>query len=149
MITPPPTEAGFEAYCRGAAGINTTVMPVDDPGFSIALQLAMEWIPLVLNCVSPVIYTLTVYQWGVSSLVQFQQDQDGQNYFANLRAKFNEGDFVPGVISSTSDEATSTTLTVGQSLSDLGITELQLVKDPFGRLAVATLLNLGTLWGLS
>lgn len=144
-----PTLAGFEAYCRTPAGITTTVMPVNDPGFALWYAIALEWIPCELQQVSPLLYTYTVYNWGVSVLLQFQQDQDGQTYFTDKRAAFGVYNLVAGVISATADEATSTALTVGQGMSNLTLEDLQRIKDPYGRQAIATLMEMGTLWGLT
>lgn len=144
-----PTLAGFEAYCRDPAGIDTTVMPPSDPGFALWFAIALEWIPCQLQQVSPLLYTYCVYDWGVSVLLQFQQDQAGQDYFTKLRADYGVYNLVAGVISATADEGTSTSLTVGRSLSDLSLQDLQRVKDPYGRNAIATLMSLGPLWGLT
>lgn len=144
-----PTLAGFEAYCRSPVGISTAAMPVNDPGFALWFALALEWIPLELQCVSPTLYTYCVYDWGVSVTLQFQQDQAGQTYFADNRKAFGVYNLVAGTISADADEVTSVSMTVGKSLSNLGLQELQRVKDPYGRNAIATLMSMGTLWGLS
>ena len=149
MADTTPTLAGFVTFCRNVAGITTTVMPDDDPGFDLAFSIAQEWIPLVLNCISPTIFTNATYCWGVSVLLQFQQDQSGQNFFDTMRSRYGSNNLVPGVISSTADESTSTSLTVGRALSDLSLEDLQRVKDPFGRQAISYLMELGPQWGLS
>lgn len=144
-----PSLDGFIAFCR-AAGMTTAIIPDDDPGFATAFAFAEAWAPHLLRVVSCVLYTAAVYNWGASNLIQFQQDQEGQTYFADFRKACNEFDFVPGVVSSTADESTSTTLTVGKQLSNMGLIELQQVKNPFGRQALAILGALGpNPWGLS
>lgn len=144
-----PTLAGFVAFCR-SQGMTAEIIPDDDPGFATALAFGEEWVPCLLRVVSCVLYTAAVYNWSASNLIQFQQDQAGQTYFATFRAKCNEFDFVPGVVSSTSDESTATTLTVGKQLSNMGMIELQKAKDPFGRQALAIIGALGpNPWGLS
>lgn len=144
-----PTLAGFEAYCRDPAGINTTVMPVNDPGFALWYAIALEWIPLELCQISPLLYTYCVYDWGVSVTLQFQQDQAGQTFFRDMRNDFGVYNLVAGAISADADEATSVTMTLGKSMSNLSLQDLQRVKDPFGRNAIATLMSLGSLWGLT
>ena len=54
-----------------------------------------------------------------------------------------------GVVTSASDVSTSETLAVGQGLQNLGLLDLQRIKDPYGRQAVAYMQTLGTLWGLT
>lgn len=149
MADTTPTIAGFEAYCRNPVGITDVVMPVDDPGFALWFAIALEWIPLQLRTVSPTLYTYCVYDWGVSVLLQFQQDQAGQAYFKDMRKDFGVYNLVAGAISADADESTSVTLTLGKSMSDLSLQDLQRVKDPYGRNAIATLMSLGSLWGLS
>jgi len=144
-----PTLAGFEAYCRNPVGITTDVMPLNDPGFALWLAIALEWIPCELQQVSATLYTYCVYNWGVSVLLQFQQDQTGQTYFADKRATFGIYNLLAGVISGTADESTSTSLTVGKGMSNLSLQDLQRIKDPYGRDAIATLMEMGTLWGLT
>lgn len=144
-----PTLVGFTAYCRNVAGITDAVMPDADPGFQIALDVGLAWIPCVLKQISGAIYTYTVYQWGVSWLLQWQNDQTGQDFFTTMRARYGVNNLVAGVISATADESTSDSLTVGRALSDLDLVSLQEIKNPFGRAAVATLMSLGPVWGLS
>jgi len=149
MADTTPTLAGFVTFCRDIAGITLEVMPDDDPGFDRAFAVAQGMIPLELCVISAVIFTDCTYCWGVSVLVQFQQDQPGETFFSDMRSAYGVNNLVPGVISSTADEATSTSLTVGKSLSNLSLTDLQRIKDPFGRQAIAYLMDLGTSWGLS
>jgi hypothetical protein len=144
-----PTLAGFVTFCRTVAGINSTVMPDNDPGFDRAFTLAQEWIPCELAQISAIFFTDCTYSWGVSIILQQQLDQTGQTFFADMRAAYGVNNLVPGVITSDADESTSTTLTTGKSLSNLSLTDLQRIKDPFGRQAIAYLMDMGTLWGLS
>lgn len=144
-----PTLDGFTAFCRNVAGITEDVMPADDPGFQIALDVGLAWIPCVLKQISGAIYTYTVYQWGVSWLLQWQNDQPGQTFFTDMRSRYGVNNLVPGVISATADESTSTSLTVGAGLSNMDLVSLQEIKNPYGRAAVATLMALGPVWGLS
>jgi hypothetical protein len=144
-----PTLAGFITFCRNVVGITTDAMPDANTNFQYALDYSKLWIPVYLNSMSPPIYTLAVYNWGASYLIQFQQDQPGQIYFQNLRSSFGVSNLVPGVISNAHNEATSQGMTVGKGLSNLTLTDLQRIKDPYGRAALAILQDLGTLWGLA
>lgn len=149
MATTAPNLTDFTAFCRSYAGIDATVMPDADPGFQRALSISLGMVPLELNCLDPFIYSDCVYCWGVSVILQFQQDQPGQVYFDTLRTQYGTYNLVPGVITSDADEATSTTLTTGKGLQNLTLEDLQRIKDPYGRQAIAYLQSLGTLWGLS
>jgi len=145
-----PTIAGFTTFCRNVAGINSTVMPDNDPGFLDAFTFAQAWAPCELICMSGLLYTACVYNMGVSLILSYQPDQAGQTFFKDLRAAYKINNFVPGVVSSTADQATSTTLTVGTQLSNLSLLDLQFMADPFGRKAIAICGELGpSAWGLS
>jgi hypothetical protein len=148
-ITPPPTLAGFIAWTRDVMGVPTTAIPDNDPGYQTAYDVAIELVPETLNTMSPLIYTLTVYNWGGSQLLQFQQDITGQTFFADLRKAFGINSFVAGVITSAADSSTSESLAVGKGLQNLDMLSLQRIKDPYGRQAVAYMQSLGTLWGLT
>lgn len=148
LIESPPTLSGFIAWTRAVMGIPTTVMADDDLGYAYAFQIAKDMVPLDLNKI-PDIYTLTVYNWAGSNLIQFQQDPVGQTFFADARKAYGVNSFVAGVIEHAADSTTSESLAVGQGLKNLDILSLQKIKDPYGRQAVAYMQSIGTLWGLS
>ena len=144
-----PTLSGFILFCRNVVGIPSAVMPDEDTGFAYALEYAQLWIPAELQLFSPQLYVLAVYNWGASILIQFQQDPTGQVFFASARNAFGVTNFVPGVINAAHNEATGQSMTIGKGLSNMTLTDLQRVKDPYGRAALAILQDLGTLWGLN
>jgi len=147
-IENPPTLAGFIAWTRSVMGIPTTVMADDNPGFEYAFVIAKDMVPLDLN-LAPNIYTLTVYNWAGSNLIQFQPDPVGQTFFADARKSYGVNSFVAGVIEHAADSTTSETLAIGQGLKNLSLIDLQRLKDPYGRQALAYMMTIGTLWGLS
>ena len=145
-----PTLPGFTTFCRNVAGINTDVVPDNDPGFQDALTFALAWVPLSMQCMSGLLYTACVYNLGVSMLVNYQPDQEGQTFFTTLRSTYKVSNFVPGVVTNTSDNGTSTGLTVGTQLANLSLFDLQTMADPFGRRAMALMGELGpSSWGIS
>lgn len=144
-----PTLEGYITFCRNVVGISEDAMPEEDTGFQDSLDYAGQWIPLDLSVYSPALFTAATYNWAASLLIQYQPDQEGQVFFTNARSAFNVSNFAAGVISSASNEATSQSMTVGKGLQNMTLTDLQRVKDPYGRAALAILQDLGTLWGLS
>lgn len=151
MTTPDysqPTLVGFIAWTRAVMGISTLVMPDDDAGFVIAFNVAQEMVPYDL-AVTPNIYTLTIYNWAGSQLLQFQQDVSGQSFFADARAAYGINSFVAGVVDSANDVSTGEHLTIGKGLQNLQLIDLQRIKDPYGRQALAYMQSIGTLWGLT
>jgi len=144
-----PTLSGFVNFCRNVVGISVIEMPDGDAGFLNSYTVALEWIPINISDYSPTLYTLAVYNWGASLLIQFQQDQVGQVFFTNARSSFGVNNFMAGVINYASNDATNQSMTVGKGLSNMTLTDLQRVKDPYGRQALAILQDLGTLWGMT
>ena len=148
-ITSPPTLAGFVAWSQAVMGLNSVVISPTDPGYTYAFQVALDLVPLDFSNTLPDIYTITVYNYGGSLLLQFQQDYAGQTFFADARKGYGMNNFVAGVISSASDVSTSETLTIGKGLQNLQLLDLQAIKDPYGRQALAFMQTIGTLWGLT
>ena len=148
-IINPPSLDGFILWARAVMGIPTAAMSNDDIGWAFAYQIAKDLIPPDLCLMSADIYTQTVYLWGGSQLIQYQQDYPGQVFFTNARIAYGINTFVAGVISSAADATTSESLTVGTGLSNLDLLSLQRVKDPYGRAAVSYLQTIGTLWGIT
>lgn len=146
-ITSPPTLAGFIAWSRAVMGLPTTAISDNDPGYAYAFQVAQDLVPDGMGIND--IYTLTVYNWAGSTLLQFQQDYPGQTVFSQARQAYGINNFTPGVVSSASDVSTSETLAVGKGLQNLDLLSLQRIKDPYGRQAIAYMQALGTLWGLT
>lgn len=144
-----PTLAGFITFCRNVVGISTSVMPDTDPGFQMALDYSGQWIPPYLCQLSPALYTAARYNWAASLLIQYQQDQPGEVFFTQARQAFGTSNFVPGPISSVHNEATSQSMAIGKGLQNMTLTDMQRVKDPYGRAALAILMDLGTVWGLT
>lgn len=152
MTTPDlstPTLSGFIAWTRAVMGIPTTAIADNDPGYQIAFDVAMDLVPQDFAGVAPTIYTLTVYNWGGSQLLQSQPDMNGSTFFADARTAFNINSFVAGVVDSANDVSTGEHLTVGKGLSNLQLIDLQRIKDPYGRQALAYMQSIGTLWGLT
>ena len=148
-IVSPPSLNGFIAWAQAVMGIPTTAMSPTDPGWNYAYVVALDIVPRDFAATVPDIYTLTVYNWAGSQLLQFQQDYLGQTYFAQLRTQFGINNFVAGVVNAAGDVSTHEALSVGHGLRDLSLLDLQRIKDPYGRVALSYMQQLGTLWGLS
>lgn len=148
MADTTPTLAGFTAYVR-AIPFDSSAIPDDDPGFQIALSIALAWTPKTLNSIDPILYTYTVYEWGTSVMIARQPDQPNSAFFQQLRAGFKTDNFVAGVVQSAADQGTSDALAVGDALKNLSLINLQRLSDPWGRRALAACMALGPLWGLT
>lgn len=148
-IVSPPTLSGFVSWAQAVMGIPTTALSPTDPGWNYAYTVAVDLVPTDFANTLPDIYTLTVYNYAGSLLLQFQQDYRGQTFFANARASYGINNFVPGVVTSAADSTTSESLAVGVGLQNLQLIDLQRIKDPYGRQALAYMQSIGTLWGLN
>ena len=140
--------------------INSTVLPNNSDAISTAMQVALEIVNVQMNLVSPVIYTLAVYNLGGSNIINFAQDvsppviyktvNDQQfTYFEYWRYFFKITSFIGGTIASTSDEGTSESMNVPEGLNRLTLADLQYLKDPWGRQYLAFAMKYGTGWGIS
>lgn len=144
-----PTLAGFLDFIRNTAGIPTSALPDNSPQIVTAFDVAVDLTLVELQQGSPTIYALAVYNLGVSNLINWALDQNGQTYFADLRKTWNITGFVGGVISSSADQGTSQSLLNPDFMKGLTMANLQQLKDPFGRQWLAYQQSYGTIWGIS
>jgi hypothetical protein len=54
-------------------------------------------------------------------------------FFKNLRQQFNLLSFIPGIVTSASDQGTQASLTVPDAFKNLTMQDLDLIKTPWGR----------------
>lgn len=99
--------------------------------------------------VSCEMYLLAVYNLGADRLMNYAQDQRGQTYFKDIRRNLKLGAFTPGVVTSASDQGTSTALLDIEAAKTFTIADLQTLKTPWGRTYMGIAQDVGTLWGLS
>lgn len=144
-----PSLAGFITWARTAIGVTTAQLPDDSVWFVYAYNVAIEIVYTQINCVSPTIYTLAVYNLAGDNLINFAQDVPPSTFFADARKNFLIYSFVAGVITSSADQSTSQSLGVPESLKNLTLGNLQNLKTPWGRAYLAFAQDMGTLWGLS
>jgi len=139
----------FTTYVRNVAGMNTTVLPANDPGILAAYNMAIDLTPDVLLDISDLQYTTAVYNYGVSYLINWQNDQTGQTYFTNLRQTLGINSFTGGVVDSSGDQGTNMHMDMADFIKNLNMGSLQLLKDPFGRAFLAACQRIGTFWDIS
>lgn len=147
-ITSPPTLAGFQAWAAMVMGLSPTVIAPNDPGYAYAFQVATDLVPQTLMAI-PDLYTLAVYNFAGSQLLQFQNDLPNSTFFADARKGYGINSFTPGVITESHDVSSGQTMAVGKGLQNLDVLSLQLLKNPYGRQALMLMQTTGTLWGIS
>ena len=105
-----------------------------------------------------ILYTLAVYNCATHLLFVITPDQAGQSYFANARG--NNSSTIPpgfalnvpstGIVVSTFDQGTGTTLTAPQWADGLTIGQLDFYRTPWGRSYLSFAQSFGpTIVGLS
>jgi len=155
-----PTLAGFLAFIRGVMGIDPLYLPDDAPVIGYAFQVAMGIVnpalcgvcfprfpggPLATNA-----FTLAVYNLAGDNVITFAQDQAGRDYFDKTREKLGINKFSPGVVASTSDQATATSLLNPDFMRNLTMANLQNMRTPWGRQYLSYAQAYGpNVWGLS
>lgn len=150
-----PTQAGFLTFVRGVMRIDPLILPDNEPVIGYAYTVAKTIVPLELGNVASdpgsqwSIYALAVYNLGGSNLIHYAQDQSGRTYFAEQRKMFGIASFVPGVVASTSDQSTATSLLNPEFMKTLTLQNLQAIKDPWGRQYLSWAQAFGPLWGIS
>ena len=154
--SPTPTLAGFQAFITNNMQIPTSVLPADSVYIGYAYNVAIEIVSLQLQMVSPLSYTLAVYNLAANNLVTYAEDlpdapvyQDDLPFFAYQRKRFGISAFVGGVISSSGDNGTNQSIDVVDSLKSLTLLDLNALNTPWGRTYLMFAGQIGSLWGAS
>ncbi|WP_175952873.1 hypothetical protein [Burkholderia sp. BCC0405] len=104
---------------------------------------------LVLYAVGQDYYCFAVYCLATSFLINWCPDQTNQTYFADLRKTWDITGFIGGTVASSADVSTSESLNVPEFLNGLQLSNLQQLKDPYGRQWLGMQQPLGNIWGVS
>ena len=164
MGFPQPTIAGFQAFLTNIVGVPSVALPSDSPVITYAFDFALSTVNLQLSAAwSPpgswTPYQIAVYNLAADIMINWAQDPTDEpiynqgppplQYFAWLRAQYCVNQFVAGVVQSTSDEGTSTSLVVSKAFDGLTINQLTNLRTPYGRAYLGLAQTVGTLWGIS
>lgn len=143
-----PTQAGFVDWIRTFMGVSTSDLPDNSIFITFAYDLALATVNEALVAVPP-IYVLAVYNLGGDFLVNWCQDVPPSTFWVDLRTQYGTFAFAPGVVTSSSDNGTSTSLTNLEAMKDFTLANLQNLKTPYGRQYLAWAQSYGPLWGLT
>jgi hypothetical protein len=154
------TLSGYQSFITNYLQIPTSALPLSSPSILMTLAIAEEVVnPALMVVSSPCestlgytgdnVYELAVYNLAADYLINFAPDQPGQTYFADLREKWKIFNFVPGVISASSDETTSESILNPEFMKGFTMSDLQRAKTPYGRQYLMFAQQYGQLWGLS
>jgi len=79
------------------------------------------------------VYTLAVYNLGMHQLLKIGQDITPSTFFSGARQQYGITSFVGGVISATADQNSSNAIAVPEAFKNLGFSNLDALKTPWGR----------------
>jgi hypothetical protein len=145
-----PSLTGFQWFITNIMGINSTVLPTDSPVIAWVFEQSLNTVSLMLNqCGLPGVYQQAVYNLAGDFLINSAQDQPGQTFFADLRAKFNINSFIAGVVSNASDNSTTVAEAIPFQFNSFTIADLQNLKTPYGRQYLSLAQKVGNVWGIS
>lgn len=144
-----PTRQGFLDFIRDAMQIDDQYLDDSSIYIDMSFDLAVELVYLPLSNISPLLYTMAVYNLAASNLIEMTLDQNGETFFTDLRKSLNLDSFSIGIVQSASDESTSTGLELPDFVKNLTLADTQYLKTPWGRQYLQIAQRLGTLWGLS
>lgn len=153
--------AGFQIFIQTTMGISSTVLAPTDPQVNFAYDYAIYVVPDILQQIPPggqtsgaisSLYDVAVYNLGGHTLIEFGVDNPSSSnptFFQTLQNKFDLNGFNAGMIVSASDETTSDSFQMAKWVENLTIDQLQLLKTPWGRLALSLIQRGSTGWGIS
>jgi hypothetical protein len=133
--------------------------PVPGDQYAIAPGSALMTLDVAVATVNPAIcaasaelYTLAVYNLATDRLFNYAQDVPGQTFFRDQRGKdkLNLSAFAPGVVASSGDEGSSTSLLNPEAMKRFTLRDLQMLKTPWGReyMGIAQMYGVNV-WGLT
>lgn len=137
--------SGFIAFVRTDMGLTPEQVPDDSPSLALSYGGAEELVNQEISMVMPNQYAVAVYNLAASLLINYGTE----SVFSVLREKLNLNNLHVGVISSASDNGTSTNRLVPDFFKELSMADLQMLQDPWGRRYLMIAQQFGSLWGLS
>lgn len=154
-----PSLAGFLLFIRNIMGISTAQLPDDAPSIPVAYEVSLAVVNQFLRLVPPM-YSFAVYNLAGDNLINWAQDPAGApdvpgstppaKYFANARNVYKIFGFIGGVIQEAHDDNTGQSMAVPDSLKNLTIANLQMLKTPWGRYYMGIAQSFGpNVWGIS
>ena len=155
FITPAtPNLTDYLTFIRNGLGIGPAFLPDNSLWITTTFNMAMATVNLSLTVASVGtsgnIYTLAVYNFAADRLLNFALDQPGESYFKDTRAALGLNSFASGLVAASGDQGTSQTLEVIEAAKRMTITDLAMMKTPYGRAYLDFAQAYGpTIWGLA
>jgi hypothetical protein len=147
-----PNVPDYLTFIRQGLGIGQAFLPDDSLWIQATFDMAIGTVGLFLRCADTTgnIYTLAVYNFAADRLLNFALDTPGECYFRDVRASLGINSFQPGLLTSSADQGTSQSFQVIESAKNMTITDLQMMKTPYGRVYLDFAQSYGSnVWGLT
>lgn len=145
-----PSLDGFIDFVRHDMGVSVSVVAGSGDALACAYDVALEWVPQHMGLEDlPALYRACVYNLAGSFLLNYANDTPPETFFADTRKRLGIGGKINGIMTSAGDQGTSGSTVLGDALSYLSLADLMLLQDPYGRAALAILMELGPYWGLT
>jgi hypothetical protein len=142
-----PTLDGFILFVRNVMQIPSAILPDNNPVISASYEYSKATVNNLL-VIAELAYTQAIYNLAGDILINYGEDVTPSTVFADIRTAYKINSFVPGMVSSTSDNGTSTSLITPDFFQNLTLSDLQLMKTPYGRAYLAIAQKAGNLWGI-
>jgi len=152
QITNGPTIEGYLAFLREGVGIGPEYLPDDSLWVQATFDMARATVndALIWADCGRSVYTMAVYNYGADRLLNLANDAAGQCFFRDLRSSLGLHSFSAGLVVSSSDQGTSQTLEIIAAAKSMTLTDLQMMKTPYGRAYLDYAQNYGgNIWGLT
>ena len=145
-----PNTVDYLTFIRNGLGIGPAFLPDDSFWIQGTFSMAIATVNDALNRVDGTIYTLAVYNFAADRLLNFALDEPGQSYFRDMRSTLGLNSFSAGLVNASADQGTSQSLEIIEAAKHMTITDLQLMKTPYGRVYLDFAQSYGsTIWGLT
>jgi hypothetical protein len=153
----PPDIDDYTTWVYTVMGVPESVLPPDSIYIQLSYDLALEMVNRFIYCASPGVYTIAVYNLAGYYLVMIAQDNpnavpppaNAATYWTDLRTSLNLNSFIPGLVDNAADQGTSAGIKLLASMENLTISDLQMLKTPWGRVYLGIAQSVGSLWGLT
>lgn len=145
-----PNAADYTTFLQTELQIPAAALPANSPWITYALNRSID-MTLQVPTVAAEDYVNTVYCGAAHIQLSITPDQPGQDYFSTAQGAsgFALSGATSGVVSSASDQGTSSSFAVPSAMSRLTFQDLQFSKTPWGRAWLSWGQDFGPAWGVS
>lgn len=150
-----PTFDGFQWFVENMMKVPAEAMP-DVSMMQIAYDEAINlaYYPLAdipSQPTTPTIYAFAVYNLGCAMLLEFAMDDPSTNstFWNDLRQSLGINSMMIGLITAAHDQGTGEQTYIPDTIKNMTLANLQLLKSPWGRKYLMIAGQWGYIWGLT